>query len=134
MEKLPQKIKRYAKTLTSEYFSQVEIWMENLMEKFQDFNKVLISSLLRKLQSAIDNFNNEKANTFSFTPVCQVEMGIIVAGFAYKRVVAKLKLLKMENDPNEAMKRLKPIYFRTFETQFSETSDDSRQCKIFAAS
>ena len=115
---------RYAKTLTSEYFSLVETWMENLMEKFQDFNKVLISSLLRKLQSAIDNFNNEKANTFSFTPVYQVEMGIIVAGFAYKRVVAKLKLLKMENDPNEAMKRLKPIYFRTFETQFSETSND----------
>ena len=114
---------RYARILTSEYFTAVEGWMEKLMEKFQDFNKGSIYSLLRKLQSTIDNFNNGKAN-FSFTPKYQVEMGIIVAGFAYKCIVAKLKLLKTENDPKETMKRLKPVYFRTFETQLSETSSD----------
>ena len=112
-----------AKSLTNEYFTAVEEWMEDLMERFQDFNKALMTSLLKKLQEKIDDFNKKK-NTFNFTPEYQVDMGVIVGGYAYKRFVAKIKQLNAENDPKERMKKLKPVFFRTFETKLSDISND----------
>jgi len=112
-----------AKNLTNDIFNEVGGWMEKLMEKFQDFNKSSISNLLMNLQKTIDKFNTGKTN-FLFTHHYQVDMGIKLAGYAYKRFVAKIKQLQKENDPIEAMNRLKPVFFRTFETQFSEASND----------
>ena len=114
---------RLAKNQTNDIFNEVEGWVDKTMEIFQDFNKSLISDLLRKLQKAIEKFNNKKAN-FTFTPEYEVDMSLTVAGYAYKRFVKKLNQLQKENDPIEAMNRLKPVFFRTFETQLSEASND----------
>ena len=113
----------FAKTQTEMYFHQVEEWMGEKMERCQDFNKGLVSSLLMDLQKSIEKFNNGK-NAFTFTPHYQVDIAITVSGYAYQKFVTKVKQLAFENDPVEAMNRLKPIFFRTFETQFSEASND----------
>jgi len=60
-------------------------------------------------------------------------MGITVAGYAYQHFVAKLKQLKKENDPIEAMNRLKPVFYRTFETQFSGVQMAKQLLTIFGA-
>ena len=59
-----------------------------------------------------------------YTPYYQVDIAITVSGYAYKKFIAKVQQLASDNDPVEAMNRLKPIFFRTFETQFSEASND----------
>jgi len=113
----------FAKAKTDEFFHNVEEKMEAIMENCQDFNKSSISSLLRDLQKAIDKFNNGK-NHFTFTPHYQVDIALTVSGYAYQKFVTKVKQLALENDPVESMNRLKPIFFRTFETQFSEAEND----------
>ncbi|XP_065900804.1 interferon-induced very large GTPase 1-like isoform X2 [Dysidea avara] len=113
-----------AKNQTNEFFMLVEEWVEEILETFQDFNKGLISNLIRILRTTIEKFNNAKANSFVFTPHYHVDMGLTVAGYSYKRFVAKLRQLDVENDPLEAMHQLKPVFFRTFDMQFSETSND----------
>jgi len=60
--------------------------MEKLMERFQDFNKSSIANLLMKLQKSIEKFNKTKSN-FIFTHQYQVDMGITVAGYAYKNTL-----------------------------------------------
>ena len=115
---------RVAKQQTNAFFTLVEEWMEEILERFQDFNKGLISNLIRQLRKAIEKFNNAKANNFVFTPHYDVDMGLTLAGYSYKRFVAKRRQLEVENDPIEAMNQLKPVFFRTFETQFSEASND----------
>ena len=112
-----------AKLQTEMFFHEVEEWMGDKMERCQDFNKGLVSSLLMELQKSIVKFNNKRGN-FTFTPYYQVDIAITVSGYAYKRFIAKVQQLSFENDPVEAMNRLKPIFFRTFETQFSEASND----------
>ena len=114
---------RLAKQQTNDFFASVEEWMEETLERFQDFNKGLISNLIMNLRKSIEKFNNE-SNSFSFTPHYHVDMGLTVAGYSYKRFIEKLEQLEIENDPIEAMNRLKNVFFRTFETQFSETSND----------
>jgi len=115
---------REAKQQTNVFFTLVEELMEEILERFQDFNKGLISNLIRNLRNSIEKFNNATANNFVFTPHYDVDMGLTVAGYSYKRFVAKRRQLEFENDPIEAMNQLKPVFFRTFETQFSETSND----------
>ena len=112
-----------AKLQTDMFFHEVEEWMGDKMERCQDFNKGLVCSLLMELQKSIVKFNNKRGN-FTFTPHYQVDIAITVSGYAYKRFIAKVQQLSFENDPVEAMNRLKPIFFRTFETQFSEASND----------
>ena len=112
-----------AKIQTEMFFHQVEEWMGNKMEQCQDFSKNLVSSLLMDLHKSIDKFNNEK-NNFIFTPYYQVDIAIVVSGYAYQKFIAKLQQLASENDPIETMNQLKPIFFRVFETQFSEASND----------
>ena len=112
----------FAKTQTEMYFHQVEEWMEEKMKKCKDFNKGLVSSLLMDLKNSIDKFNNEK-NSFAFTPHYQVDIAITVSGYAYQKFITKIKQLQLENDQVKAVNRLKPIFFRTFEKQFSEASD-----------
>ena len=114
---------RLAKLQTNDFFILVEEWIEESLEKVQDFNKGLISSLIMKLRNHIEKFNNAK-NNFAFTPHYHVDMGLTVAGYSYKRFVAKVRQREVENDPIEAMNLLKPVFFRTFETQFSEASND----------
>ena len=114
---------RYARSQTEEFFHLVEEWMESIMERCQDFSRSLVNNLLMRLQKAIGNFNDGK-NNFIFTPHYQVDIAITVAGYAYQKLIAKIKQLAIENNPEEAMNRLKPIFFRTFETQFSEASND----------
>ena len=115
---------RVAKQQTNDFFTLVEDWMKEILERFQDFNKSLISDLIMKLRNAIEKFNSAKSNYFVFTPYYHVDMGLTVAGYAYKCFVAKRRQLEVENDPIEAMNQLKPVFFRTFETQFSEASND----------
>lgn len=114
---------RFAKHQTVDFFAQVEEWTDKVLNRFQDFNKSQISGLLLQLQQSIVKFNNRK-HEFSFTPHYQVHMAITVAGYAYKKFVEKVKVLKVENDPLESLKKLKPIFFRTFQTQFSQASND----------
>ena len=114
---------RLAEAQTEIFFHQIEESMGDKMERCQDFNKSLISSLLMELQRLIDKFNDGK-NNFRFTPHYQVDIAIIVSGYAYQKFIAKVQQLAFENDPVEAMNRLKPLFFRTFETQFSEASND----------
>jgi len=51
-------------------------------------------------------------------------MGLKVAGYSYKYFAAKLRQLDVENDPIETMNHLKPVFFRSLETQFSEATND----------
>ena len=113
-----------ARQQTNEFFTLVEEWMEEILQSFQDFNKGLISILIRNLRTTIEEFNNAKANNFVFSPNYHVDMGLTVAGYSYKHFVAKLRQLDVENNPLETMDQLKPLFFRTFETQFSEASND----------
>ena len=114
---------RAARSQTSDFFNEVEEWMGIVMSRFQDFNKAQISSLLLQLQTSIVKFN-ERKHAFKFTPHYQVHMAVTVAGYAYTQFVAKVKILKVENDPLESLKKLKSVFFRTFETQCSEASND----------
>ena len=120
----------HAKAQTEMFFHQVEEWMGDKMESCQDFNKTIVSSVLMDLQKTIDKFNNGK-NNFVFTPHYQVDIAIVVSGYAYQKFIAKVQQLASENDPVNAMNRLKPIFFRTFETQFSETSNDQTAVQNF---
>ena len=113
----------YAKVQTDMFFHQVEEWMGDKMERCQDFNKGLVSSLLMDLQTSIAKFNKGKSN-FTFTHHYQVDIAITVSGYAYKRFIAKVQQLAFENDPVEAMNRLKPIFFQTFKIQFLEAFND----------
>ena len=97
--------------------------MESILEKCQDFNKNSVSDLLMKLDRAIDQYNDPK-KYFTFTPHYRVDIAVTVAAYAYKKFIVKVEQLTLENDPIESMNRLKPIFFRTFETQFSEASND----------
>jgi len=115
---------RVAKQQTNDFFTLVEEWMEEILEKFQDFSKGLISNLIIYLRKNIEKFNNAKVYNFVFTPHYDVDMGLTVAGYSLKRFVAKRRQLEFENDPIEAMNQLKPVFFRNFETQFSEASND----------
>ena len=125
-----------AEEQTKEFFTLVDGWMDEIMEMFQGFNKLLISNLIMNLQKTIDQFNSTKSSKFMFTPHYHVDMGLTVAGYAYKCFVSKCRQLEIENDPVEAMNQLKPVFFRTFETQFSETSNDQTAvqniCSIIA--
>ena len=113
-----------AKIQTCKFFDQVEEWMEEIMKNYQDFSETIVDiNLLAKLQKVIENFNSGSTIVI-FTPHYQVDIAVTVSGFAYQQFTAKLKQLVLENDPIEAMKALKPVYFRTFQTQFSETSND----------
>ena len=112
-----------AKIQTETFFRKVEEWMGDQMERCQDFNKGIVSSLLMELHSSIDKFNHGKYN-FTFTPHYYVDIAITVSGYVYQKFVVKVKQLAVENDPVQAMDRLKPIFLRTFETQFSEASND----------
>ena len=111
-----------AQVQTERYFHEVKELMESTMERCQDFSKTLVSNWLMQMQKSIENFNNEKKN-FTFTPHYQVDMAITVAGYAYQQFNAKLKQLAIENNLVESMNQLKPIFLRTFETQFLETND-----------
>ena len=113
----------FAKVQTETFLHQVEEWMENRLEGCQDFSSTLVSSLLIYLQDSIDKFNNGK-NSFIFTPHYQVDIALTVSGYAYKRFVTKVQQLAYENDPVKTMDQLKPMFFRTFETQFLEASND----------
>ena len=113
----------FAKVQTETFLRQVKEWMENKMEGYQDFDKNLVSALLIYLQNIIDKFNNGR-NNFTFTPHYQADIAITVSGYAYKKFVTKVKQLAHDNDPVKAMNQLKPIFFRTFITQFSEASND----------
>ena len=113
----------FARAQTDDLFLKVEERMENIMESCQDFNKGLISSLLKEAQEFINKFNDGK-NSFTFTPHYQVDIAITISGYAYQKFIAKVQQLAYENDPVHAMNRLKPLFFRTFETQFSEASND----------
>ena len=115
---------RLANSQTITFLDKVEEWMEGIIKDCQDFSKTLIDiNLLAKLQADIEKFNNENSNFF-FTTEYQVDIAIIASGYAYKKFDAKLKELAIENDPIEVMNTQKPIFFRTFETQFSEASKD----------
>ena len=114
----------FARNQTCNFFHQVEERMERILKTFQDFSKTLVDvNLLAELQKAIETFNN-RSNNFIFTPRYQIDIAIIVSRYAYQQFTAKIKELLLENDPVEAMNTLKPIYFRKFKTQFSETFDD----------
>ena len=104
-----------AKNQTEMFFYRVKESMEDKIERCQDFNKGLVSLLLMDLQKSIADFNKGNSN-FTFTPHYQVDIAITVSGYAYKRFIAKVQQLASENDPVQAMNRLKPIFFRTFET------------------
>ena len=121
-----------AKVQTDKFFCKIEESMGEKMERCQDFNKGLISSLLMDLQKSIDTFNSGK-NNFTFTPHYQVDIAITVSGYAYQKFIAKVQQLAYENDPVQAMNRLKPIFFRTFETQFSEASNDQTAVQNFCS-
>ena len=114
---------QFAKVQTDTFFNQIKELMGEKMERCQDFNKGLVSSLLMELQKSIDKFNEGK-NNFLFTPHYQVDIAITVSGYVYQKFITKVKQLAFENDPVQAMNQLKPIFFRTFETQFSEASND----------
>ena len=119
-----------ARKQTQDFFKQVEDWVQEIMESCQDFNKSSVANLLINLQKSINEFNIGKfkgkvvKSNFTFTSHYQVDMAIIVAGYAYHKFVEKVRKLAIENDPVESMKQLKPVFLRTFETQFSKASND----------
>ena len=71
-----------AKQQTNKFFTLVEEWLEEILERFQDFNKILISNLIIKLQKTIEKFNNSKAYNFVFTPYYHIDMGLTVSGYS----------------------------------------------------
>ena len=115
-----------AREQTQKFFHMVEEWVQEIMESCQDFNKSSVTNLLMKLQNSVGEFNDGKVvkSNFTFTPHYQVDIAITVAGYAYQKFVEKMQQLAIENDPIESMKRLKPVFYRTFETQFSNASND----------
>ena len=107
----------HAKVQTDIFFHEVEESIAENMERCQDFNEGLVLLLLINLKRSIDKFNDGK-NNFLFTPHYQVDIAITVSGYVYQKFVTKVKQLAFQNDPAEAINRLKPIFFQIFETQF----------------
>ena len=113
---------REAKIKTEEFLHGAREQIEEVVYTLQNYDSKVVDQILSNLVEAIRN-QNEIAS-YTFTPQYSVDISIVVAGYAANEMIKLVNKLCDQNSPVQALNKLKPIFFRTFESQFSAASND----------
>ena len=108
---------------TQEYLHNARDKIEEAVSTLQDYDPNVVDDILATLVYHI-NQQNDKNKSYKFTPQYYVDICIVVASYAAKKMIKMVNDLRIENDPIESLNKLKPVFFRTFESKFSAASND----------
>ena len=108
---------------TEEYLHNAREKIDEAVCTLQDYDQNVVDDILTNLVTSI-NKQNEKNKAYKFTPEYHVDICIVVASYAAKEMIKMVKNLRIQNDPIESLNKLKPIFFRAFESKFSAASND----------
>ena len=114
---------RDAKIRTEGYLQQARDQIEEAVCTFQDYHPNIVDQILYNLVYNIMR-QNETHASYRFTMNYCVDISIVVAGYAAKEMIKMVNKLQIHNNPVQALNKLKPIFFRTFESKFSAASND----------
>ena len=114
---------RDAKIKTEGYLQHARDKIEEAMCTLQDYDPNIVDQILYNL---VDNIvsHDETHVSYKFTINYHVDICIVVAGYAAKEMIKMVNKLRVQNSPVQALNKLKPIFFRTFESKFSAASND----------
>ena len=98
--------------------------IEQAINTLQDYDKNVVYDILMTLSTSISHHNKQSNKSYKFTLDYAVDIAIVVASYAARKFKAMVKNLKEKNDPINSLIQLKPIVFRTFESQFTDASND----------
>ena len=115
----------YDANITTETFlNKAGETIENAVNTLQDYDKSVVYDILMTLHTSITQYNETSNKSYKFSPDYSVDIAIVIASYAAKQLKAMVKKLKIQNDPIKSLTKLKPIVFRTFESQFTAASND----------
>ena len=97
--------------------------IEDAVCTLQDYDPNVVDQIIYNLVGTIDE-QNKIHTSYKFTVEYSVDISIVVAGYAAKEMIKMVDKLRIQNSPVEALNKLKPIFFRTFESKFSAASND----------
>ena len=112
-----------AKFKTQQYLHAARERIEEAVCKLQDYDPNVVDEILMNLLCDIDEQNGKKSS-FKFTLEYRVDICIVAAGYAAKEMIKMVNKLRIQNSPIQSLNKLKPIFFRTFESKFSAASND----------
>ena len=113
---------REARIKTEEFLQCARDQIQEVVCTLQNYDPKVVDQILSNLVEAIRK-QNEIAS-YTFTPQYSVDISIVVAGCAANEMIKLVNKLCDQNSPVQALNKLKPIFFRTFESQFSAASND----------
>jgi len=127
-----------AKGLTQQYLNEAEDNIEKVVSSIQDYDDAVANDVLMKLVTSIQQHNDKKNVNFKFTTDYFIDIAISVASFASRKMKEMVHKLRVQNDPIESLKKLRDIFFRSFESQFTAASNDKTAadnlCSLLATS
>ena len=113
-----------ANKITEQFLYNAREKIEEVVCTLQHYDSNVVDEILTTLLTAIYQ-QNEENKSYKFTQEYCVDICIVVASYAAKAMIKMVKRLRIQNDPIESLTKLKPIFFRTFESQFSAASNDT---------
>jgi len=96
--------------LTTEIFlNKAGDTIEHAVNTLQDYDKNVVYDILMTLTTSVEQ-HNKTTKSYKFTPEFSVDIAIVVASFAARKLKVMVKNLKIQNDPVNSLTKLKPIF------------------------
>ena len=95
------------------------------------YNESVVYAALVKMKKLISE--NEERQNFQFTTLYEIDMALTVAGYAYHRFNTLMEKLKMEQDPIEYVKKLKPSFLVEFKDKYSKSCQEKATANKFCS-
>ena len=115
---------RDAKIKTEEFLHGAREEIEKAVCTIQNYDPNVVDQIIWNLGEAIRKQNEMSQASYSFTIHYCVDISIVVAGYAANEMIKLVNKLRIQNSPVQSLNKLKPIFFRTFESKFSAASND----------
>ena len=122
--KIGQIDEKDANFTTDTFLNEAGEKIKHAVNTLQDYDKSVIFDILMTLRISITHHNEKSNKNYKFSPDYSVDLAIVIASYAARKLKAMVNKLKIENDPIKSLTKLKPIFFRTFESQFTAASND----------
>ena len=113
-----------ANLTTETFLNEAGETIEQAVNTLQDYDKSVVYDILMTLRTSITHYNETISKNYKFSLDYSVDIAIVIASYAARKLKAMVNKLKIENDPIKSLTKLKPIFFRTFESQFTAASND----------